>query len=244
MELLLMSNGTAPGREYLAHALETLDALLQGVDRVAFVPYAQRSLDAHTEFVAAAMRPLGVEVVGVHRGVEPHRVVESAGAVFVGGGNAFRLLAALYRHGLVQAIQSAVTRGAVYVGSSAGTNVACPTIRTTNDMPIVEPPSLDALRLVPFQINPHYPAAEVLNGHLGETRDERIAEFLEDNDVPALGLQEGSWLHVTEATARIGGVAGARLFLRDAPAENLVPGSEISFLMSTQPRYDDPSPDL
>ena len=120
VELLLMSNGTAPGREYLAHALETLDALLQGVDRVAFVPYAQRSLDAHTEFVAAAIRPLGVEVVGVHRGVEPHRVVESAGAVFVGGGNAFRLLAALYRHGLVQAIQSAVTRGAVYVGSSRG----------------------------------------------------------------------------------------------------------------------------
>jgi dipeptidase E len=241
--MLLMSNGSAPGQGYLTHALDMLDDLLDGVDRVAFVPYAQRRLDAHTSVVATAMQRLGVEVVGVHRDRDPRTTVESAGAIFVGGGNAFRLLSAMYQYRLMDAIRSAIDRGAVYIGSSAGTNVACPTLRTTNDMPIVQPPTLEALHLVPFQINPHYPAVEAMDGHLGETRDARIAEFLQENDVPVLGLHEGSWLHVVDRTARLGGAAGARLFRRSAAPVDLAVDADLSALMSTTPRYDDPEPE-
>jgi dipeptidase E len=159
--------------------------------------------------------------------------VRSAEAVFVGGGNAFRLLAAAYRFDLLDVIRRRVGEGVPYIGSSAGTNLACPTIRTTNDMPIAEPPSLAALGLIPFQINPHYPAKEVLAGHLGETRDQRIVEFLEDNDVPVLALQEGCWVEVIAASATIGGVTGARLFQRAATPRDLPPGTDVSGLLRT-----------
>jgi dipeptidase E len=150
VNLLLMSNGLAPGFSYLEHAAPALGDLLAGLDRVAFVPYAQRLLDHHTATVAAAMEPFGVEVVGVHQGRSPRKVVESAQAIFVGGGNAFRLCAALYEYDLMGAIRTAVRDGVPYIGSSAGTNVACPSIRTTNDMPIAEPPSFRGLGLIPF----------------------------------------------------------------------------------------------
>ena len=239
VKLLLMSNGFAPGQAYLAHALPLMGELLDGVDRIAFVPYAQRSLDSHTHAVAAAMEPLGVQVVGVHEGPDPRKIVESADAVFVGGGNAFRLLSDLYRHNLMDAIRSVVQGGGLYVGSSAGTNMACPTLRTTNDMPIAEPPSFGALNLVPFQINPHYPATENVHGHLGETRDARIAQFLEDNDVPVLGLEEGSWLLVVDGEARVGGVAGGRLFRRGMAPIDVAVASDVSYLMSTAATFDD-----
>ena len=199
-------------------------------------------MDAYTRDVAEAMRPLDVEVIGVHRSQDPSSVVDSADAIFVGGGNAFRLLTQMYRHELIDTVRSAVRHGAVYVGSSAGTNLACPTLRTTNDMPIVQPPTLDALGLVPFQINPHYPAAEVMGGHLGESRDERITEFLEENDVPVLGLQEGSWLRVEDHTARVEGVTGGRLFRRGESATDIGPGTDVSHLLSIEAHYDSPSP--
>ena len=240
MKLLLMSNGSAPGRAYLEHALSKLEDLLIGVRQVAFVAYAQRDLDNHTNLVAAALAPLGVEVTGVHRARDPRTVVESAGAVFVGGGNAFRLLAALHHNGLVDVIRSAVLNGAPYIGSSAGTNVACPTLRTTNDMPIVEPPTFAALGLVPFQINPHYPASEVMGGHLGETRDERIAEFLEENHVSVVGLHEGSWLSVAAGTVNLGGVAGARIFQRNTAPVDFGVNTDLSFLVSLPANFDDP----
>ena len=242
MRLVLLSNGYPPGGgAYLQHALSLLAGVLAGVRQVAFVPYAQRDWDRHCAVVAGALEPLGVEIVGVHRSASPRSFVQSAEAVLVGGGNAFRLLAAVHRFDLVDVIRSRAGEGMPYVGSSAGTNLACPTIRTTNDMPIVEPPSLGALGLVPFQINPHYPAKEVLDGHLGETRDLRIAEFLEDNDVPVLGLQEGSWLEVTEVTATLGGITGARLFQRAATPCDLPPGTDVSDLLRTPVRFDDPT---
>lgn len=167
--------------------------------------------------------------------------MRSAEAVLVGGGNAFRLLAAVYRLDLLHVIRRRVGEGVPYIGSSAGTNIACPTIRTTNDMPIVEPPSLAALGLIPFQINPHYPARETLAGHLGETRDQRIAEFLEDNDVPVLALHEGCWVEVTGTSATIGGVAGARLFQRAATPRDFPPGADVSDVMRTPIRFDHPA---
>ena len=194
-----------------------------------------------TQKSSAALASLHLELIGVHRHPRPRSVVESADAVFIGGGNAFRLLAALHRFDLVEPIRSVVRDGAPFVGSSAGTNMACPSLRTTNDMPIVEPPTFTALGLVPFQINPHYPANEVTEGHLGETRDQRIAEFLEDDDVPVLGLKEGSWLAVAGSRASLGGAAGARLFRRGSMPIDLAVGADLTHLLTTVGRFDDQS---
>lgn len=242
VRLVLLSNGYPPGGGggYLQHAMSVIAGTLGGARRVALVPYAQRDWDRHTAVVAAALEPLEVEIVGVHRSASPRSFVRSAESVLVGGGNAFRLLAAAYRLDLLDVIRARAGEGMPYIGCSAGTNLACPTIRTTNDMPIVEPPSLAALGLIPFQINPHYPAKEVLDGHLGETRDQRIAEFLEDNDVPVLGLQEGSWLEVTEARATVGGLAGARLFQRATIPRDVPPGTDLNDLLRAPIRFDDP----
>lgn len=242
MRLVLLSNGYPPGGgRYLQHALNVLAGALAGVRQVVVVPYAQRDWDRHVAVVADALEPIGVEIVGVHRSASPRSCVRSAEAVFVGGGNAFRLLAAAYRFDLLDVIRRRVGEGVPYIGSSAGTNLACPTIRTTNDMPIAEPPSLAALGLIPFQINPHYPAKEVLAGHLGETRDQRIVEFLEDNDVPVLALQEGCWVEVIAASATIGGVTGARLFQRAATPRDLPPGTDVSGLLRTPVEFDHPT---
>jgi dipeptidase E len=176
-------------------------------------------------------------VVGAHAGASPLAVIDSADAVFTGGGNSFRLLAALHRHGLVEAIRSRVAQGLPYIGSSAGTNMACPTLRTTNDMPIVQPPTFEALNLVPFQINPHYPL-EQPGAHVGETRDQRILEFLEENDVPVLGLCEGSWVEVRGGSAQLGGVAPGRLFRRGSEPTDVHPGADLSDLLSVTPVFD------
>ena len=158
--------------------------------------------------------------------------------MFVGGGNSFRLLRALQDTGLGAAIAERVRAGLPYLGSSAGTNMACPTLRTTNDMPITEPASFAALGLIPFQINPHYVDPDPASTHQGETRQRRIEEFLEDNDVPVLGLREGSWLRVSGGLARTGGTTGARLFTRAAEPRELPPGSDVSGLLATRPRFD------
>ncbi len=157
--------------------------------RLAFVPYALADHDAYTARVRAALAGAGIEVRGVHEGGDPVARLGEADAVFVGGGNSFRLLDALYRTGLREALIGAAGDGLPYMGASAGTNMAAPSLRTTNDMPIVQPPSFEALGLVPFQINPHYLDPDPDSTHKGETREERLAEFLEENDVPVLGLR-------------------------------------------------------
>ena len=188
--------------------------------------------------MASALRPLDVAVVGVHDGSSPDGVIHDCDAIFVGGGNAFRLLGALHEYGLVDLIRERARGGTPYIGTSAGTVIAGPTLRTTNDMPIAEPRSFAALDLVPFQINPHYPADELLGGHLGETRDRRVAEFLEDNDVPVLGLQGGSWLTVEESVASVGGAAGARLLQRSHAPLDIAPGERVDRLLASVPRFD------
>lgn len=230
MPLLLLSNSTAPGRKYLEHAMDALAEALDGVRRLVFVPFALADHDGYTDTVAAALAPLGVEVVGAHRDLAALR---DAAAVFVGGGNTFRLLTALHRHELLGPIRDLVDRGGVYIGSSAGTNVACPTIRTTNDMPIVQPPSFTAAGLVPFQINPHYldPVDGVV--YMGETRAERIEQFLEEDPGPVLGLREGTWLVRTGGTLTLGGEpAGARLFQRGSAPVEIATGADLSGLLA------------
>jgi dipeptidase E len=240
---LLMSNGWAPGFGYLEHALPAIRNILNDAKRIAFVPYAQRDVDRHTAVIAAAMAPLGVHVVGVHTDRDPRSVIESADAIMIGGGNAFRLLQAMQVAGLVAVITAAAHEGKPYIGISAGTNVACPTIRTTNDMPIVWPETLSALGLIPFQINAHYPVGFGDGIHHGVTRDKRLVEFLEENDAPVLALEEGSWVYVDDELATVGGAAGGRLFRREHANMETPPGTDVSFLMNSVPAFDELNPD-
>ena len=232
MHLLLLSNSTAPGRSYLEHARDALAELLGDAHRIVFVPYALADHDGYTATVARAFEPLGVEVVGSHTG-DAAALVAGADTVFVGGGNTFRLVAALHDLGLVAAIRGAVKGGARYIGSSAGTNVATPSLRTTNDMPIVEPPSFDTLGLVPFQINPHYLDPDPGSTHQGETREERLAQFLEENLGPVLGMREGTWLRRDGDRLTLDGAhAGARFFVRGQDPLEIPAPADLSPLLA------------
>lgn len=230
--LLLLSNSSSPGQPYLAHARDWIAEALGGARRVAFVPYAALtvSYDAYTDRVREALDGLDLEIVGVHTADAPDRVVADAEAVFVGGGNTFHLLREMYARGVLAAVRRRVRAGAPYVGWSAGANVACPTIRTTNDMPVVEPPSLGALDLVPVQINPHYTDAHP-PGHQGETRAERLAEFVAANPgVPVVGLPEGTAVLVGDGGARLLGSGPARLFDAEAPEGRAASSEDVGRL--------------
>jgi dipeptidase E len=235
---LLLSNSTAPGQPPLAHVRREIAALLAGRRRLIFVPYAQLDLDGYTARLRGALDGV-CELVGAHEASDEQLL--SADGFFVGGGNSFRLLRAVYATGLFALIRARLAlpqlRPTVYIGASAGTNLACPTIRTTNDMPIVTPPSLDALGLVPFQINPHYVDTPLTPTHMGETRDDRLREFLEENDVPVVGLPEGTWLRVRDGSVALGGGA-ARVFRRGADPAGVADGSDLSWLLDRPTRYD------
>ena len=230
-ELLLLSNSTAPGGRFLEHALDAVAELVPAGSRLLFVAYASGDSARYAETMQAAMRPLGVDVVAASTDAAVHREVARADALFVGGGNTFRLLRALHALELIAPIRARVLDGLPYLGASAGSNVACPTIGTTNDMPIVEVPTLSAIGLIPFQINPHYVEPDPASTHMGETRDERIAEFFEENDRPVLGLREGSWLRVSDGTATLGGATRARVFVREEAPYDVEPGADLSRLL-------------
>ena len=222
MRLLLISNSTRQGGAYLDQCADAIVSFLGlSVRRVLFVPYAVFDREAYAARVRARFQGLGFAVDSVHDAPDgPVRAVENAEALFVGGGNTFRLLDALWRLELVEPIRRRAAARMPYVGVSAGSNVACPTIKTTNDMPIVEPPTLAALHLVPFNINPHYQDPMPGSTHMGETREQRIAEFHEENQPPVVGLREGSWLLVDGPTVMLQGSVGARIFRRgEAPVE-------------------------
>lgn len=225
MRLLLLSNSSNWGEPYLAHARPHIARALDHRRRVLFIPYAavRSSFDDYVAAVSRALAPAGIAVDAVHRARDPVRAVERASAIVVGGGNTFCLLQRLYERELLAPIRARIAAGATYVGWSAGSNVACPTIRTTNDMPIVEPPSLAALGLVGFQINPHYTDASPPR-HRGETRAERLQEFcLANPSVTVIGLREGSALRVDGEAIELIGSRRARLFRGDATRE-LRPG--------------------
>lgn len=232
MKLLLLSNSTTAGRGYLEHASGPFASALDGVDELLFVPYALNDHDGYTRKVAVALEPLGVAVRGAHEG-DPAALARDAGAIFVGGGNTFRLADALQRLGLIEAIRSTVAAGAPYIGSSAGTNVACPSLRTTNDMPIVQPLSFDTLGLVPFQINPHYLDPDPSSTHQGETREVRLLEFLEENPGPVLAMREGTWLEQNgDRLVLEGEPPGARLFIKSQDPSEISTGTDLSHLLA------------
>ena len=230
--LLLLSNSTNHGRGYLDHAMGEIRALFGPLPRLLFVPFALHDRAAYAARVRARFASEGIAVHALTADEEGHRALDSAEAVFVGGGNTFRLLKVLQESGLLERLRRRAQGGMPYLGASAGTNIACPTIRTTNDMPIVQPARLDALGLVPFQVNPHYLDPDPSSRHMGETREDRIREFLEENDRAVVGLREGSWLRVEGRSGMIAGAAAARVFRRGGPPEERPSGAPIDDLLS------------
>ena len=232
INLLLLSNSTNHGQGYLDHAMAEVLSFLGPVRRLAFVPFALSDREGYAAKAAARLEKDGIAVTAVTPDLDGRATLEAAEAVFVGGGNTFRLLDTLQKTALLHVLRDRAVGGMPYLGASAGTNIAAPTIRTTNDMPIVQPASFDALGLVPFQINPHYLDADPASRHMGETREDRLREYLEENDASVLGLREGSWLRREGAALRLGGGAAARIFRRGADPEEVPSGAALDHLLA------------
>jgi dipeptidase E len=228
--LLLLSTSTIFGGEYLDYAEAEVRDFLGPARCILFVPFAAHDHDAYAGRVRKKFAQMDCTLESVHRAGDMHAAVEKADVVFIGGGNTFRLLKALYDHDLLGIIRARVAAGMPYMGSSAGSNVAGPTIRTTNDMPIVQPPSFDSLGLVAFQINPHYLDADPSSTHMGETREERLLQFLEENETLVIALREGAMLRIENGSCVLKGATGGRLFRRKLPPLELQPGSLDRFL--------------
>jgi dipeptidase E len=238
-DLLLLSNSSVFGRGYLEHALDDIGEFLGSRKTVHFAPYALADHDEYTGRAAAAFSGFGANIVGLHSVGDPKAELQNAEVLFVGGGNSFRLLKALHEHDLVKVVHRRVGEGGLsYMGSSAGTNMACPSVRTTNDMPIVQPASFEAFDLIPFQINPHYIDPDPASTHMGETREKRIHQFHEENDVAVLGMREGAWLRRTGDTLTLLGTTGARLFRQGQAEEEFTEGADLSFLLGLPAKFD------
>lgn len=229
--LLLISNSTNYGQGYLDHVLSEIDGFLGPVRRLVFVPFALRDCEGYGSKVRARLAAIGIEVKTLTADEAGRRFANEADAIFTGGGNTFRLLKTLQDSGLLSILRQRAFAGVPYLGSSAGTNIAAPTIRTTNDMPIVQPASFEALGLVPFQINPHYLDADPSSTHMGETREQRIKEFHEENATPVVGLREGAWIRVEDDRASLGGSRGGRIFRCDAEPEERATGASLADLL-------------
>ncbi|TKC88385.1 dipeptidase PepE [Trinickia terrae] len=226
--ILLMSSSRKDSLGYLEHATEQIHTVLKHEARkIVFVPFAgvALSFDAYEATVKPAFEKLGYALESIHRSANPRQAIERADAIAVGGGNTFALLKRMYEADIADAIRAKVREGTPYVGWSAGSNVACPTIRTTNDMPIVQPPTLRALGLVPFQINPHFISGKPV-GHNGESREERIVEFLDINaPEQVLALPEGSALLVEDTHGTVLGERGALHFESKDVVEQVIEGT-------------------
>ena len=232
-KLLLISNSTNAGEAYLAYPQAQLGDFLTGIAEVAFIPYAAVtfSYDAYETKVQDRFSALGIRVRSVHRASNPAAALETASAIVVGGGNTFHLLKRMQEEGLLEVIRRRVRNGIPYVGWSAGSNVACPTIGTTNDMPIVEPSSFEATGLIPFQINPHYLDAHP-EGHAGETREQRILEYIEANpDRYVVGLREGCMLRLENGMLQLIGPRPMRVFRRGDSPREVTAEDDLQFLL-------------
>jgi dipeptidase E len=230
--LLLISNSTQFDSGYLEHCQDNIrEFLAQGVQRLLFVPYALHDLDGYANAARKGFERIGYGLDSIHEAEDPVAAVGAAEALFIGGGNTFRLLTRLYENGLLDPIRERVRAGMPYIGTSAGSNVACLSIKTTNDMPIVHPPSFDALQLVPIQLNPHFIDPPSGSEHMGETRETRINEFHEMNPEIVVGIREGAILHIEGDRMTLEGGRGGVIFRAGQPREDLDPGADLSSLL-------------
>lgn len=233
MNLLLISNSTNAGEEYLKYPIAEIAKTLKGISEVVFIPYAAVtfSYDEYEAKVQARFNEIGIKVKSIHHALNKRNFLRNAEAVVIGGGNTFALLKRMQEEDLLDVILRRVKGGMPYVGWSAGSNVTCPTICTTNDMPIVQPESFRAIGLVSFQINPHYLDANPA-GHAGETREQRILEYLEANRSRyVVGLREGCMLRIDDNGIELIGSRPMRIFKKGQPTYEVNPGDDISFLL-------------
>lgn len=234
MKLLLISNSTNPGEAYLSYPKQNIKEFLGDKPaEVLFIPYAAVTF-SYNEYEAKvnnALKDTGHQVKGIHHFADPVKAVKEAKAIAVGGGNTWKLVRTMRDNHLLEAIREKVLAGTPYMGWSAGSNVACPTLRTTNDMPIIDPKGFDTLNLVPFQINPHYLDDNPAN-HGGETREVRIKEFIEQNkELYVVGLREGTMLHIEDKNIQLIGSRPARIFKHGIETKELTAQDDFTFLM-------------
>lgn len=231
--LIIASTSTVYGLGYLEYLLPTLQEHFKNTDTVIFIPYARPggiSHDEYTNKVAGAFEKIGKKVVGLHTFENPVQAINNAQGIFTGGGNTFLLVKQLYKTGVMSVLKNALLTGIPYLGCSAGSNITGLTMETTNDMPIVYPPSFQTLGMVPFNINPHYLDPVEGSTHMGETRETRINEFHAFNTQPVLGLREGSWLEVRNEKITLKGSLTARLFRKNQTPIELNPETDLSDL--------------
>lgn len=214
-KLIIASTSTIHGSGYLEYLLPTLKQHFNNCTEVIFIPFARSGGISHDEYTAIAKKAfatLNIKVKGLHEFEDYNEVLKNAQGIFTGGGNTFLLVSQLYKYKVMSTLKNVITTGTPYLGTSAGSNICGLTMNTTNDMPIVYPPSFLTLGCVPFNINPHYLDPDPTSTHKGETRETRIKEFHKFNTVPVIGLREGSWLTVNGATITLDGHLNARVF--------------------------------
>jgi len=231
--LIIASTSTVYGLGYLEYLLPTLEQHFNDTDTIVFIPYARPSGISHDDYtnkVAKAFAKIGKKVVGLHTFENPVKAIEEAKGIFTGGGNTFLLVKQLYKTEVMFALKAALIKGTPYLGCSAGSNITGLTMETTDDMPIVYPPSFQTLGMVPFNINPHYLDPIEGSTHMGETRETRINEFHVFNTQPVLGLREGSWLEVRGSKITLRGELTARLFRQNQKPIEIEPNSDLSNL--------------
>lgn len=232
--LLIISTSKIHGSNYMEYIAAEVEDFLGDIKELLFIPYAQPggiSYDEYTEYPRQALAHLNFRVKGIHEYPSAPEAIANAEAVFIGGGNTFLLLKTLYEQGLMEPLRKAVTKGIPYMGSSAGSNITGLSIGTTNDMPIVYPPSFEALNFVPFNINPHYLDPNPDSKHQGETRETRINEFHCQNSQKVIGIREGSWLRIENKKIILKGAHTARLFSAGQAAQEIEPGDITNQLL-------------
>ncbi|HEU4495866.1 MAG TPA: dipeptidase PepE [Flavobacterium sp.] len=231
--LIIASTSTLHGGNYLEYLLEELERHFKGAETLLFIPYARPSGISHNDYAdkaAKAFSKIGIALKGLHEYENQAEAIESADAIFTGGGNTFLLVSQLYRYNLMIPLAEALKKGTPYLGTSAGSNIAGLSMQTTNDMPIVYPPSFQTLGMFPFNLNPHYLDPDAGSKHMGETRETRIKEFHQFNSIPVLGLREGSWLDIRGERIVLKGGLHARLFRQNQEPEEIADGTDLGSL--------------
>jgi len=229
--LIIASTSTIHKSAYLEYILDELKELFKDTNSVLFIPYARPSgisYDEYTLKARIAFSKINKNILGIHQMSNPTEALKKAKGIFVGGGNTFVLVDALYKYNIIEPLKSVIISGTPYLGTSAGSNICGLNLKTTNDMPIVSPPSFDTLGILPFNINPHYLDADKKSTHMGETRETRIKEFHKFNSIPVIGLREGSWIRVVGESKKLGGNLKARVFNKNKEAYEILSGSNLN----------------
>lgn len=231
--LIIASTSTIHGGSYLDYLLPNLKVHFAACQSILFIPYARPSgisHEAYTQKVASVFNSIGISVKGIHEFSNPIEAIEQAEGIFTGGGNTFLLVSQLYENKVMAVLKQTIEKGTPYLGTSAGSNICGLTMKTTNDMPIIYPPSFDTLGVIPFNLNLHYLDPDTHSTHMGETRETRIKEFHQFNTPAVLGLREGSWLEVKGNSILLRGSLTARLFRQNQEPVELESGSELNYL--------------